>query len=277
MPPIPTSDSGPARRRDRGFALLIVLWSLVLLSLLRAQILAAGRTAVTLAANLRAAAQARAAADGAIYVAIYHLATPGSGQWPADDSPHALDIGGIGEQVRVISLGGEINPNIASTALLAGFFQALGASSAQAQDLAKAIIVWRTPQTLPSAAQAIQAEYKRAGMAFGPPGANFADLSELAAVIGMTPNLLASAMPHMSLYQTGDPDPKLADPIVRKALQLAQQPGLASTGYTGTSPVFLISAEAGMSAALDVHRQAIVSLSGGGGPPFQILSLTDGY
>jgi hypothetical protein len=32
-----------------------------------------------------------------------------------------------------------------------------------------------------------------------------------------------------------------------------------------------------MSAALDVHRQAVVSLSGGGGPAFQILSLTDGY
>jgi general secretion pathway protein K len=277
MPPIPTSETATATPRDRGFALLIVLWSLVLLSLMSAQILAAGRTAVSLAANLRAAAQARAAADGAIYAAIYDLAAPGSAQWPVDGSPHALNIGGLNASVRVISLGGKINPNIASTALLAGFFQALGAPSAQARDLAEAIIVWRSPQTTPSAAQAIQAAYKRAGLAFGPPGANFADLSELAAVIGMPPNLLASAMPHMSLYQTGDPDPKLADPIVLKALRLAQQPGLASTGYTGTSPVFLISAEAGMSATLDVHRQAVVSISGGGGPPFQILSLTDGY
>ena len=59
-------------RRERGFALLVVLWSLVLLGLLLAQVMAAGRSAVALAGNLRAASVARAAADmGIASVAVY--------------------------------------------------------------------------------------------------------------------------------------------------------------------------------------------------------------
>jgi general secretion pathway protein K len=270
---------GPARLpRERGFALLIVLWSMVLLSLMSAQILASGRSAVALAGNLRDAAQARAAADGAIYTAIYHLAVQGSGQWAADGSQHILTGGGMALSVRVTSLGGKINPNLASTALLAGLFQAAGAQAAQANALANAIIGWRTAPVSTSAGKAIQAEYKQAGLEFGPPGHGFADLSEIAAVIGMNPKLLANALPHMSIYQTGDPDPKLADPVVRRALALSGQAGLDTSVYTGTSPVYLISAEAGMTGKLDVRRQAVVSISGVGGPaPYQILSLTDGY
>jgi general secretion pathway protein K len=275
MPPASKAPEGVPR--ERGFALLIVLWSLVLLSLLSAQLLASGRTAVTLAGNLRAAAQAQAAADGAIYIAIYHLLVQGSGQWPSDGRPHAFTIGGIDGSVRVTSLDGKINPNIASTVLLAGFFQALGTAPAQASQLADGIIAWRNPATTAAAEQALQAEYKRDGMAFAPPGHGFADLSELAAVIGMKPSLLDAAMPHMSLFQTGDPDPSLADPVVRKALQLSNQTGLASSGYTGTSPVYQINADAGLTGALNVHRQAVVSVSGSGSQPYAILSLTTSY
>ncbi len=270
---------GPERRpRDRGFALLIVLWSLVLLSLMGAQILAAGRNAVALAGNLRAAAQAQAGADGAIYAAIFHLSAAGNGQWQPDGSQHLLSSDGIAVSVRVISLGGKINPNLASTALLTGFFQAVGTAPAQANTLANAIIDWRSTASSANAAQAIQADYKRAGLAFAPPGHGFADLSELEAVIGMPPPLLARALPEMSLFQTGDPDPKLADAVVRRALALSGQAGLDTSVYTGTAPVVMITAEAGMTGKLDMHRQAIVSLGGaGGGAPFQVLSLTDGY
>lgn len=283
MSPIPGSKAIAAKAsarpgRERGFALLIVLWSMVLLSLMSAQLLSAGRSAVTLAGNLRDAAQAQASADGAIYTAIYHLSASGSGQWLADGSPHLLTGGGMNLAVRVTSLGGKINPNLASTALLAGLFQAIGAPPAQANALANAVIDWRSAPVSASARQTIMASYKSAGLVFGPPSRGFADLSELSAVIGMSPRLLAAALPHMSIYQTGDPDPQLADPIVRRALTLSGQTGLQGTGYTGISPVYLISAEAGMTGKLDMHRQAVVSIAGAGGPaPYRILSLTDGY
>jgi general secretion pathway protein K len=55
---------------QRGFALLIVLWTMVLLALLVAQFTTTGRTEVQVATNLRANAATEAAADGAIYQTI---------------------------------------------------------------------------------------------------------------------------------------------------------------------------------------------------------------
>ena len=52
---------------ERGFALLLVLWTLVLLSLIVTGMVSAGRVEAQLASNLRAAAVAEAAADGAVH------------------------------------------------------------------------------------------------------------------------------------------------------------------------------------------------------------------
>jgi type II secretory pathway component PulK len=83
-----------AAARSRGFALLIVLWTLVLIAFVVAQVTAAGRTEIRIAGNLAANAAAQAAADGAIYEAIFHLADPRPEQrWALDGSEHALRIG----------------------------------------------------------------------------------------------------------------------------------------------------------------------------------------
>ncbi len=263
-------------RRERGFALLVVLWSLVLITLLTTQILSSGRTALNLAANLRAAAQARAADDGAINVAIYHLAASSADAWTADGSAHILSDGAASITVRINSLAGTINPNLASTALLTGLFQALGASASQAQSVANGIIAWRSPAETQDAGKALLGSYRRAGLPYGPPGAPLNDLTALAYVMGMNPALLARALPELSLYQSGDPDPIIADKIVRRALALSGQSGSSSTAYTGNAPVVSISAELDGPGGLAVRRVAIVSIAGGNGAvPYQLLALHD--
>ena len=57
--------------RQRGFALLIVLWTLALLALLGTQLLATSRQHVQLAHNLLDAAALEAAANGAVQQAIF--------------------------------------------------------------------------------------------------------------------------------------------------------------------------------------------------------------
>jgi general secretion pathway protein K len=253
--------------RDRGFALLIVLWSLVLIGLLIAQLAASGRSAVRLAANLRAGATASAQADGAIYEAIYHSLSLGGDHWPADGSTHLL----AGVTVRVESLAGKVNPNLASTAMLAGLMQACGAQPNAAMQLADAIIAWRSEAPTKQAAAALQETYQRAGMAYAPPAQPFADLSELADVLGMSPPLLACALPEMSLYQSGDPIPSQADATVRRALTLSGQSNVS--GYSGSFPVVAIAVET----ASGVRRYAIVSLQGADAPvPFKLLAMADG-
>jgi general secretion pathway protein K len=154
-----------APSRDRGFALLVVLWSLVLVGLLTTQIIASGRTALVLAGNLRAAAEARAQADGAINEAIFHLIANGADHWAADGGVHVLGSPGLPISLRIGSLAGKINPSLASTKLLAGLFEAAGAAPPQASEIAAAIIEWRTRAANKQIAQARLDEYQRAGLA----------------------------------------------------------------------------------------------------------------
>ncbi len=265
------------QRRDKGFALLIVLWSLVLISLLTTQIIASGRTAMALAGNVRDAARAQAAADGAIDEAIFHLCINGAQQWQADGTTHLLNKGGIPVVVRLTSLAGKINPNLASTALLAGLFQAVGGAPGQARQLAANIIEWRSLPPNKQQKQAWLAAYRHAGLLYGPPGHDFSDLSELADIEGMPPDLLGNALPYMNLFQSGDPNPAQADPVVRRALQLSGQSGNTGTSYSGNTPVVAVQAVAGIKGVLVVRRRAYVSIAGQNGTtPYDVLSLT-GY
>lgn len=262
-------------RRDQGFALLLVLWSLVLITLLMTALLASGRTSMLLAGNIRAAAMARAAADGAVAETIFHLLGNG-GVWAADGAAHQLVIGQSTVIARVHSLGGKINPNLASTALLAGLFQAAGLAPVQARELAAAVIAWRSPAPTPQARQALLASYRRAGLAFGPPGKPFADLAELGGVLGMSPALLAAVSPYLSLEQSGDPDAAQAGPMVREALKLSGQAGARPDVYEGNAQVVTIEAEARGPGRVLVRRHAIVSLPGAlANPPYRVLALTD--
>ncbi len=258
--------------RERGFALLIVLWSMVLLALMITALLANGRTAMTLAGNVRDAAAARARADGAINEALFHALASGPQHWVPDGSWHDLP-GGV--RVRVTTLGGLVNPNLASTNLLAGLLQASGADEAQAKRLAAAIIDWRSPPLTQAAETAREQAYRGAGLHFSPPGEPFSDLAELGDVLGMPQVLLRAMLPYMSLYQTDDPDPALASPLVRRALQLANDPGALHDGYQGSFPTVEIEAEAAGLGRVMVRRHGVFSLADPDSPqPYSVLLLT---
>jgi general secretion pathway protein K len=250
---------------ERGFALLIVLWSVVFLALLMAGILAAGRSAVDLAGNLRMAAQEDAAADGAINSAIFHVLAPTA--WPLDGAAHMVTIGGIAVSVRVTSEAGKINPNLASTALLTGLLRATGLAGAPATALAGAITAWRSPPASPGAADVAAAAYRAAGLPYAPPAHQFADLSELADVIGMTPAIFARISPFLSIYQTGDPDPAYASATVVAALRFARVHDPSGNVYEG-APVVRVTACATRC------RTAIVAVPGAASlNPFTVLAV----
>lgn len=257
---------------QQGFALLIVLWSVVFLAFLMTQILADSRGAILLAANLRTGAQARAADDGAINAAIFHALAIGDGNWAADATPHALTIGDVAVTVRIENLAGRMNPNIASAAQLTGLLRAVGEPGNAATALAGNILDWRGPAPSQQAAAALADTYRAAGMRYGPPGTRFTDLDQLGDVLGFTPALLATLRPHLSLYQPGDPDPAAADPIMRRAIAYASGSNPVGTDDEGVPAVEIIACAAGSAC-----RDAVVKLNGlGDATPYQIEQLTDG-
>jgi general secretion pathway protein K len=225
-----------AAARSRGFALLIVLWTLVLIAFVVAQVTAAGRTEIRIAGNLAANAAAQAAADGAIYEAIFHLADPRPEQrWALDGSEHALRIGQSRITLRLEDESGRINPNRASGELLRGLLQAAGNAPENAAELARAItewVGWASPARDPAV---LSAEYRAAGLDYTPPKSPLESIDELERVRGMTPDLLSALRPHLTLFGPAEPNPASADPVVARAIVLAGglSSGVAPGGASG--------------------------------------------
>lgn len=211
--------SGPSPTRQSGFALLLVLWTLVLLSLVVTHVIAAGRGEARIAANLGAAAAAEARADGAVYETLFRLADSSDAHWTADGDPRVLSFKDARAVIRVLPLTGKVNPNLASEPLLAALFAVVGADPDKASDLAQSIAGWRGRDSWFSPLAMRLAPYRTAGLDDGPPGSPIESLDELGHVLGMTPELLKAVLPHLSLYQRGPPDPATADPTVARALR----------------------------------------------------------
>lgn len=251
----PGAAPGRPSRGDSGFALLIVLWTLVLVSLLLVMVAAAARTDAQLATNLRGAAELEAVADAAIHTAIFGLMQAGGsttgGQVPAVRLPGA-DI-----EVDIVNQAGLVNPNIASPELLRALLLRLGANARAADSVANAIADWRTPGTGPRPNGAKAPQYRMAGLGYGPPGAPFETLGELRDVLGMTPALLAALTPHLTLYWDSDPVPDLADPVIRAALR---DIGITRRGGQVNSQVIRITADVRRSDGTRATRRAFVRL-----------------
>ena len=205
-------------RRSRGFALLIVLWTLVLIAFIVAHLTASGRTEIQIARNLVANAIAEAAGDGAISAAIFNQLDPNPDQrWRLNGEAHQLTIGNSRVTVQLEDEAGRVNPNTASPALLEALLRTTGSDPESARRLAAAIGQWVGSQ--PGAGpQNAMAAYRAAGLDYGPPGEPLETLDELGRVLGMTPAVLAAIRPHLTLFGPAEPNPASADPVVTAAL-----------------------------------------------------------
>ena len=206
------------RRRERGFALVLVLGALPVLAMLGSQVRLAARTELRLAANVREAATREAAADGAIRGAVFHLV---AGDWQADGVVRRVRVGTLDVDVRVEDERGKVNPSIAPLALLRALLLTLGVPFGRADSLAAAIVDYRDGRPDPSPHGAKAEAYRAAGKAYGPSGLPFQRLDELRLVLGMGDDAYLLLLPYLSLYNGQGIDMASADPVVRAAFHLA--------------------------------------------------------
>lgn len=218
----------PARKcasaRQRGFALVIVLWTLVMLSFVMTHMMAAGRTETRIASNFVANADAESQADGAVVETIFRMIDSSDSHWDIG-GPYGLRMKQARATVTVTSESGKVNPNTASQQMLAALMTAVGAQPSQAAAVSHAILDWRQSDDNDqnSAARKV-AQYQAAHLDHAPPSAPFESLDEMQRVLGMTPDLFRRLKPNLSIYQTGDPVVALASPAVVKALRTLNLP-----------------------------------------------------
>jgi general secretion pathway protein K len=187
--------------RQRGFALLMVLWTMGLLALLVSQFTTIGRTETRVTANLRANAAAQAAADGALHEAILRLL---QGVWLPDDRPHAIRTQDGAVEVRIENQASKLNPNMATVEAMQALLTRLAIDPGKAAALARAIIDWRSSSAKSASGGSKISQYQAAGLPYAPASKLFDDLEEVGQVLGMTPALMARIKPFLSVYQDND-------------------------------------------------------------------------
>ena len=128
----------------------------MLIAFLVAHLTATGRTEIRISGNLVSNGVTRAAADGAIFEAIFYLSDPQPQQrWPVDGNARELLVGNVRVLVRLEDEAWWINPNSASPALLESLLRATGSDPETARRLANAIGEWVGSAPAPAAEHAI--------------------------------------------------------------------------------------------------------------------------
>ena len=202
----------------------------MLIAFIVAHLTSNGRTELRIAGNLVANAVAQAAADGAIFEAIFNLSDPLPDQrWPVDGKTRELMVGDSRVALRLEDESWWINPNSASPELIEALLRATGSASEGAHRLAIAVSEWVGSAPAPRPHNVTLAEYRAAGLDYGPPGEPLETLGELGRVLGMTPAILEEIRPHLTLFGPPQPSAKSTDPFVATALaELSQVPAVLS-------------------------------------------------
>jgi general secretion pathway protein K len=255
--------------RQRGFALLIVLWTMGLLALLVGQFIATGRSEVQMATNLRANAVTEAAADGALNDAILRLLKR---TWLPDARPHAIRVGDAVVEVRIKDQSWKVNPNEATLPALTALLAAVG-DTAKASALARAIVDWRTPVARPRPGGS------RVGQERGTVNSSsqiFDSVDEIGLVPGITPALVAKLKPYLSVFLEGDAL-GAGDTLPRGVLDASARTTGDGWHFGSTGRVMLVSIEATASSPRggQFTRRAVVRLREEASldqAPYQILT-----
>jgi general secretion pathway protein K len=187
---IPRDARYVSRDRERGIALILVLWLTILLTVIGGSFAYGMRNEALAARNSLSLAQARALADGAIYRTVFELMRPRTlaDVWSADGTVHAWDENGSRIAVSALDESGKIDLNTASDGLLKGLLQTVGEADADtAARLVDVIDDWKSAGDLRRPNGAKAPEYQAAGLNYKPANAPFEAVAELQRVLGMTP------------------------------------------------------------------------------------------
>lgn len=182
-------------RRQRGAALLLVLWVLALLSVLLGGLAGWVQLESRQALWHRQHTQTLLAAEAGIAQVM------ADGHWVADGRTIALTFDDARLQVRLRSERGKLYLVNVHTEDLLRLALACGATPAQAQQLVKALEARRKQGLAP-----------------------FRVLEEVRQLPGMTQALYSQLVPELTLWSDLDrPDPAFASALMRKALNLPRQ------------------------------------------------------
>ena len=192
----------PRSGRD-GFIIVAVLWILAALATLVTIFSVYVTNTATAFTVHDERLQAEGLARAALELSVYRATASPQGQ-TATHGTFLFRLGNALVNAEFVSEAARIDLNAAPRELLSGLFGGLGASRGQADSYADRILGWRNPPPQDNSGPNEAANYRAAGMIYGPRGGPFQHPGELALVLGIPEFMVTRALPYLTVY-SGQP------------------------------------------------------------------------
>jgi general secretion pathway protein K len=194
-------------RRQRGVALVLVVWVAVLLLVIASSFIVERHTELLVVRNSMSMAHAEAAADAGVQRAVFEMYRTDNGPdtWKRDGTVYPWAFDTVPVKVEIRDESAKIDINTASDALLRGLLLSVGVPEEDVVKLLDAILDWRDPDTLKRANGAEEDDYRAAGLSYRPANAPFQAIEEIQLVLGMRPDIYRRIAPTITVFsrQTG--------------------------------------------------------------------------
>jgi general secretion pathway protein K len=154
--------------RQRGIALVVVMWLVVLLTVIGSSHARNMRIETSLAFNHAGTARARALAEAGINRAIMELFVNNTDtRWQFNGTAYQIRLDSGSVNIAIRDASGLLDLNKADPAQLEAVLDAAGAEEADSQRLADAILDWRDKDQLRRLHGAEDNDYRHAGLDWG--------------------------------------------------------------------------------------------------------------
>ena len=290
-------------RRQKGIALVIVLWILLLVTISTGAYTLMARMDQLEAHTVISGTRARLAAEAAINLAVLSLRDPDElTRLVPDGRPYEFQVQDVRVEIQVTDERGKVDINAVDEATLTQLFQGHGVEGDGALYLAAAVLDWADVDEMERANGAELPAYESLGLEVGPGNRPFLMIEEVLQVLGMPWELFKKIEPGLTVFsESGTPDPAYApleallaipDMTLEDALNFIEerQSQDATTGVGATLPngqvamargrglTYSVLAKATLPNGVWDQVEATIRLGGSTtGLPYKILRWREGF
>jgi len=206
------SRSPAAGTRQRGIALVIVLWILLLVTISTGAYTLMARMDQLEAHTVISSTRARMAAEAGINLAVLSLRDPDElTRMVPDGRPYEIQVQDVLVEIQVTDERGKVDINAVNEATLLQLFEGHGLVGDDAVYLAAAVMDWADVDEMERANGAELPAYSSAGLDVGPGNRPFLMIEEVLQVLGMPWELYKKMEPGLTVFsESGMPDPAYA-------------------------------------------------------------------
>ena len=199
-------------RRQKGIALVIVLWILLLVTISTGAYTLMARMDQLEAHTVISGTRARLAAEAAINLAVLSLRDPDElTRLVPDGRPYEFQVQDVVVEIQVTDERGKVDINAVDEVTLTQLLQGHGLEGDNALYLAAAVLDWADVDEMERANGAELPAYESAGLEVGPGNRPFLMIEELLQVLGMPWDLFKKIEPGLTVFsESGTPDPAYA-------------------------------------------------------------------